>query len=131
MIIFGTRNVTSTDGEGTFHCPECRARKYYAHRKVRKFFTLYFMPIFPLEHLGEYVECLNCRGTYKTKVLEYDPDENPDGAFAKSPPPVTSSPQQRSRQPERDWRDSPLVRELQRREALEAKAAAKRRRAKN
>jgi uncharacterized tellurite resistance protein B-like protein len=75
MIIFGTRGVTSTDREGTFHCPECRARQSYAHRKVRKFFTLYFIPIIPLESLGEYVECLRCNGTYQMRVLEHDPEQ--------------------------------------------------------
>jgi uncharacterized tellurite resistance protein B-like protein len=75
MIIFGTRGVTSTVSEGNFHCPECRARQPYAHRKVRKFFTLYFIPVIPLESLGEYVECRSCNGTYALRVLEYDPEQ--------------------------------------------------------
>jgi len=70
MIIFGTRGVTSTIKEGDFHCPQCNNNQYYRHRKVTKFFTLYFIPLIPLESSGEYVECKNCKGTFIPRVLE-------------------------------------------------------------
>jgi uncharacterized tellurite resistance protein B-like protein len=70
MIIFGTRGVTSTLKEGSFHCPQCNNNQNYKHRKVRKFFTLYFIPLIPLESVGEYVECRNCNGTFIPRVLE-------------------------------------------------------------
>ncbi len=73
LIIFGTRGVTSSVGRGEFHCPGCDARRPYEHRRVRRFFTLYFIPIIPLDVLGEYVECQHCRDTYKPDVLTYDP----------------------------------------------------------
>ena len=40
---------------------------------VKRFFTLYFIPLFPTETLGEYVECSACDATYEPVVLEYDP----------------------------------------------------------
>ena len=70
MIIFGTRGVTSTFEEGSFHCPQCDESQNYRHRKVRKFFTLYFIPLIPLGSAGEYVECRNCKGTFIPRVLE-------------------------------------------------------------
>ncbi len=70
MIIFGTKGVTSTVKEGNFHCPQCNNNQHYRHRKVRKFFTLYFIPLIPLESAGEYVECRNCKGTFIPRVLE-------------------------------------------------------------
>jgi len=74
LIIFGTRGVTRTKESGTFHCPECAGAQHYKHKKARRFFTLYFIPLIPLDGLGEFVECQVCKGTYRTEVLEYDAD---------------------------------------------------------
>ena len=79
MIIFGTRGMTSNAASGDFHCPECspvfKAKMNYVHKKVRRFFTLYFIPLIPLDLHGEYIECQRCRGTYKLGILDYDPDK--------------------------------------------------------
>ncbi|MBX3185875.1 MAG: TerB family tellurite resistance protein [Labilithrix sp.] len=77
LIIFGTRGVTTTAGSGEFHCPDCGAKRPFEHKRVRRFFTLYFIPLIPLDTIGEYVECLHCRSTYKPAVLELlpGPDE--------------------------------------------------------
>ncbi|WP_407933304.1 zinc-ribbon domain-containing protein [Galbibacter pacificus] len=64
MIIFGTRGIKSTIKSGDFNCPRCDTSKPYRHRKVTKFFTLYFIPIIPLGSAGEYVECNHCKGTF-------------------------------------------------------------------
>ena len=48
----------------------------YKHKKVTRFFTLYFIPLIPLGRLGDYVECQTCRGTFVSRVLEYDPNQN-------------------------------------------------------
>jgi tellurite resistance protein len=79
LIIFGTRGLTLTAAEGDFHCPDCGPAKY-RHRKVRRFFTLYFIPLIPLDLLGEYVECTKCQGTYKLGVLQHNPEAS-DAAF--------------------------------------------------
>jgi len=73
LIIFGTRGVTYTTTHGEFHCPGCGGRHEYHHKRVRRFFTLYFIPIIPLDVLGEYIECQNCKDTYKPDVLMFDP----------------------------------------------------------
>ncbi len=69
MIIFGTRGIRSTIKEGQFNCPQCEQSMPYRHRKVTKFFTLYFIPIIPLGSAGEYVECGSCKGTFIPRVL--------------------------------------------------------------
>lgn len=74
LIIFGTRGVTTTTGAGDFHCPGCGARRPYERKRVRRFFTLYFIPLVPLDVLGEYVECKACKDTYKPAVLDFDPE---------------------------------------------------------
>jgi tellurite resistance protein len=73
MIIFGTRGVTYSAGEGDFHCPTCQVQKPYKHKRVRRFFTLYFIPLIPLDLNGEYIECEQCKGTYRLDVLDFDP----------------------------------------------------------
>jgi tellurite resistance protein len=69
LIIFGTRGVTYGSDSGNFFCPDC-GESAYRHRRVRRFFTLYFIPVIPLDLLGEYVECGRCNGTYKPEILE-------------------------------------------------------------
>ncbi|GAP61722.1 hypothetical protein ARMA_0145 [Ardenticatena maritima] len=75
FILFGTRGVTTTKASGDFFCPACESRQPYKHQIVRRYFTLYFIPLLPLETLGEYIECQTCKGTYKLNVLNYDPDQ--------------------------------------------------------
>lgn len=73
MIIFGTRGITYQMAKGQFACPSCGPGTGFTHRRVRRFFTLYFIPVIPLDQLGEYVECHQCRGTYKPEILKLDP----------------------------------------------------------
>ena len=70
MIIFGTRGLTMTGNSGNFLCPTCRKEQPYKQRKVRRFATLYWIPLIPLDLLGEYIECQTCQNTYNDKVLE-------------------------------------------------------------
>ncbi len=49
MIIFGTRGITYSKGNGEFFCPTCADKKPYKHKRVRRFFDLYFVPIVPLD----------------------------------------------------------------------------------
>jgi DNA-directed RNA polymerase subunit RPC12/RpoP len=69
LIIFGSRSVTGSKGTGTFDCPRCGGDTPYDHKRVRRFFTLYFIPLIPMGTLGEYIECERCGGTYKPEVL--------------------------------------------------------------
>jgi DnaJ-domain-containing protein 1 len=72
IVIYGTRGMTSVGGMGQFHCPSC-GESAYRHKKVRRWFTLFFIPVIPLDLAGEYVECGKCYGTYELAVLSYDP----------------------------------------------------------
>jgi tellurite resistance protein len=71
MILFGkNKGFASSLKKGDFHCPNCESNQSFELKRVRKFFTLYHVPIIPLAQLGDYVECLACRDTYKPKVLD-------------------------------------------------------------
>ncbi|SDP84463.1 zinc-ribbon domain-containing protein [Phyllobacterium sp. OV277] len=73
MIIWGSKGRVRTVGAGNFNCPACKAPRQYEHKKVQRWFTLYFVPVFPTQTLGEHIACNACENTYTTKVLEYDP----------------------------------------------------------
>lgn len=73
MIIFGTRGVTYNAATGDFYCPACQGDGGYKHKRVRRFFTLYFIPVIPMNLHGEYVECERCKNAYHLDVLQFDP----------------------------------------------------------
>lgn len=73
MIIFGSRGIRRKGESGTFFCPQCNGARQYTRQKMRRFFTLYFIPIIPLDVIGEYIECNYCHGTFRPEILQYDP----------------------------------------------------------
>ena len=83
LIIYGTRGITSTLDQGRFHCPSCGPDRIYSHKQVRRFFTLYFIPLIPLDRVGTYIECTRgCRQTFREEVLDFDPNEGREEAEA-------------------------------------------------
>lgn len=75
MIIWGTRGLTSTVSSHSFHCPRCSATRPGSLKQVKNFFTLYFIPIIPLNVATRYVECETCNGTFAEEILQYDPQK--------------------------------------------------------
>ncbi|MGI8335350.1 zinc ribbon domain-containing protein [Actinomadura scrupuli] len=70
IIIFGLRVIFSTLGDGLFHCPHCGVDRQYRRRSGRRFFTLFFIPVIPLNKTGEFVECSVCHSRYDVAVLQ-------------------------------------------------------------
>lgn len=71
IIIYGTYGITYSKGKpGDFYCPDCHHTCTYRHRRVRRFFHIFWIPLIPLDLAGEYVECGACLGTYRVEVLE-------------------------------------------------------------
>ncbi len=73
MIIWGSKSKEKEVGAGQFHCPNCEEQSSYIHKKVGRYFTLYFIPLFQTQELGEFVECQRCHQAYKPNVLQYEP----------------------------------------------------------
>jgi hypothetical protein len=69
LIIFGLRVFYRTIAHGTFHCRRCGGDRQYRHRAGRRWFTLFFLPVIPLNAVGEHVQCTTCRTRYVTEVL--------------------------------------------------------------
>ncbi len=70
FVVFGWRSRAHTIGSGTFFCPREGGDRAYEHKEARRWFTLFFMPLIPLDRQGDYVECTSCKSTYYTAVLE-------------------------------------------------------------
>jgi hypothetical protein len=69
LIIFGFRVFYRTIAQGTFHCRRCGGDRQYRHRSGRRYFTLFFLPVIPLNKVGDHVQCTTCRTRYVTDVL--------------------------------------------------------------
>lgn len=69
FILMGTKAREKEIGAGMFYCPKCRMRVRYRHLQVKRYFTLYLIPLFPIGTLGEYVQCSACQGKFQTSVL--------------------------------------------------------------
>jgi len=78
MIIFGTRTRIGVVERGQFTCPRCGPEQTYERKHAKRWFTLYFIPVFPVGDLGQFVECGLCHGTYKVEVLSLRLPPAPD-----------------------------------------------------
>jgi zinc-ribbon family/Tellurite resistance protein TerB len=70
VIIFGLSVFRfGLIGTGRFHCPNCGGDRNYQHKRLRRFFTLFFLPVIPLGTVGEVVTCQTCRKRFDPAVL--------------------------------------------------------------
>jgi hypothetical protein len=83
MIIFGTRSKHAIRGAGAFHCPCCGPSRPYAHNEIKRWFTLYFIPLIPLGSAGTYVQCGRCASTFHEDVLSRKRQSDPTDLRAK------------------------------------------------
>ena len=70
MLIFGWHSRASVIGRGQFYCPREGGDRQYEHKQARRWFTLFFIPLIPLQKLGDFVECTSCKSTFYTAVLD-------------------------------------------------------------
>lgn len=69
LIILGLRVFYRTMAQGIFYCRRCGGDREYRHRAGRRWFTVFFLPVIPLNKVGEHVQCTTCRTRYATDVL--------------------------------------------------------------
>ena len=62
---------------GKFHCPNCNDNRVYNKKYVQDWFTLYFIPTFPVgSKKNEHIECEECSSIYHLDVIDYKPGLN-------------------------------------------------------
>ncbi len=55
---------------GTFFCPRCGGDREFEHRVGKKWFSLYYIPLFPCSGpLNEHVRCKTCQGMFTMQTL--------------------------------------------------------------
>ncbi len=70
FIVFGFRSRAKRLADGVFFCPNCGADGRYSLREVRRWFTLFFIPIVPTGAAhGRHVRCETCHGAFQPGVL--------------------------------------------------------------
>jgi hypothetical protein len=70
LIIFGTRIRARAIASGEFFCQHCGADRNYVLQQLRRWFTLFFLPVLPMgKVLGEQVKCTTCGTAYRPEVL--------------------------------------------------------------
>lgn len=75
IVIFGTKPVERMVGSGSFYCPTCQRNAPYTRHKIRRVFTLYFIPVFPFGSGTELIRCGHCGSGFPEDVLRWDHDQ--------------------------------------------------------
>lgn len=75
FIVWGSRVRDVTVKQTPFYCPHCHRQRTGNHRRVRRYFTLYWIPLFPIETLVECVQCNTCTGQFEMGVLQLTPEQ--------------------------------------------------------
>ena len=69
MIIWGSKGREIVERTGSFFCPECGKEEDYDVKRIGKYFTLYFVPLFQTNVIARFVECQSCKTQYKEEIL--------------------------------------------------------------
>ena len=69
FIVWGFRVRFKPTGTTPFFCPSCGGDRQARTGVLRRWFTLFWIPIIPLKVVGEYVECGTCQTKFKPDVL--------------------------------------------------------------
>ena len=71
FIIFGTTTKKIKEEDGFFLCPQCETLRAYSLQSYQSWFTLFFIPLFPVgEKRNRHVECKECGSTFIPRVLD-------------------------------------------------------------
>jgi len=72
FIIWGSRNRLTADGTGSIQapCPNCRHMARLDGMKSQRWFTLYFIPIFPVGSAVRFTQCAGCKAQFRANLDE-------------------------------------------------------------
>jgi tetratricopeptide (TPR) repeat protein len=66
ILLFGTRNLVS-GGAGdpvAANCPRCGATSSLVEKTIRPWFTVFFLPVFPVGRPRRFTQCTACQASY-------------------------------------------------------------------
>ena len=70
FVLFGEQSRNLEVGSGDFDCPVCRNRQRYHHRRIKQYFSLFFIPLLPLEDSANYLICSGCQACFDPQILK-------------------------------------------------------------
>ena len=71
ILIFGMRARVKAVANGEFFCTNCGADRSYVLQQIRRWFTFFFVPLFPTGRpFAEQVACTTCHTVFPTDVLD-------------------------------------------------------------
>jgi hypothetical protein len=70
LIWWGNKIRDKMVEEGLFTCSECAMQTPYILRQYRNYFTLFSIPLIPLEIVGFYAECTRCQTIFKASAID-------------------------------------------------------------
>jgi hypothetical protein len=74
FILFGTKGRAIETDNGEFNYPNCNIKQEYGKKYVQDWFTLFFIPIFPIKwKKNDHIECKKCESIYHVNVIDYKP----------------------------------------------------------
>lgn len=67
IILFGTRSIVGNDAVPAVrtHCPACGRETEIAGKAYRQWFTLFFIPVFPISGRTRFSQCTNCGAQFE------------------------------------------------------------------
>jgi tetratricopeptide (TPR) repeat protein len=72
ILLFGTRAIVSNEATPPVQtrCPRCGQAVALAAKSYRNWFTVFFVPVFPVSGRTEFCECPACRGQFPVPAEE-------------------------------------------------------------
>jgi tetratricopeptide (TPR) repeat protein len=74
ILFFGTREVVSSDGVplADARCPRCQTIGSLAGTRVRSWFTLFFIPVFPIGRGRRFTKCGHCAASFAVPPEQFE-----------------------------------------------------------
>ena len=83
LLIFSIKARARVVARGEFNCPECNQRERFIHRQVREYAYYYFIRLWRIRDVGEYVQCRYCKTHFPPDIVNYSPRKALEQAAAK------------------------------------------------
>lgn len=69
---FGSKLKIKNLEQGLFNCPQCLKQTPYTLKEAQRYFSIYSIPLIPLEIIARYAECMICHGDFKPSSVDGD-----------------------------------------------------------
>ncbi len=70
IILFGSRQIASSEGGASLEtrCPNCGANTRFVGKSYRNWFTVFFIPVFPISGAQRVSQCSQCQAVFNLPI---------------------------------------------------------------